>query len=142
MKRRWMRVIGVVVFALLIAGVTLVALIGDPDRYPFLSDAKRIRGQEYIQSYPGGEQYALESVYKWRGSLKEIGSIVRQSLHAPDWKESPTNHGTSLTFDSAESHLTLLERASIGEVRVVIQEFRKPTLSDKVRVWWKRHFKR
>jgi hypothetical protein len=141
MKRRWIIGAGAVLFVLLIAGVTLLALIRDPNHDPFLSNAKRVRGQEYIQTYPGGEQYALEGVYKWPGDLKGVAAIVRKTLHAPDWKESPASHGTSLKFDSAENHLTILDRAATGEVTVVIQEFRKPTLSDKVRIWWNRHFK-
>lgn len=124
----------------LICGLTLMALLRQPDPYPFVAGAAVVRLHEYIQDSPyGGSQFAHEGVYRFDQPIEQVASEVQKSLKSPKWKLTRNVPGKELKFDNEVGHVTLQSRQT-GGTTLFIQEFRAASFSDRFRMWWKRHF--
>ena len=141
MKRARIITVSVVLGVVLICGITLVVLLRQPDPYPFIAGATVVRSQEYIEDFAGGHsRLSREGVYKFDSSIEEVAALVQQSLKPPKWKQTPKLIGKEVKFENDISHVTLQTRQT-GGTTVFIQEFMEPTLSDRVRMWWRKHVK-
>jgi hypothetical protein len=142
MKRGWVITVSVVLGIVLVCGITLMALLQQPEAYPFVAGATVVSSQEYIENFAGGHsRLSREGVYKFDSSIQEVTALVQQSLKPPKWRQTPNLTGKEVKFENDISHVTVQSRQT-GGTTVFIQEFMEPKLSDRVRMWWKRHFKK
>lgn len=133
-----MRWIIAVALSLLVLGAVTFAVIATSERtHRFLSTARVVRTEEWIEASFSNPRLKSGREYRLSGSLEEVARGADLELTPTEWKVTRT--ATQVSYQAEFETVTLLDRPKDGEVKVIIQSYRKPTVLDRGRLWMKRN---
>jgi hypothetical protein len=127
--------------------------------FPFLDGAEVLRREEWME----GSRLKIGGNYLMAGPLPDAERRVMAALPDPPWIEGtsltpianptplsklpdpkPSTRGTgklklhTVSFSNGDRFVTLLDHPQDGRVKVIIQEYRPPSILDHLRLWFEK----
>jgi|GEM_PF-6719326 len=133
-------VIASVVLVFLLGGLVLNAALRRTVAFPFLNNARVLHNEEWIEGTSGWGRLKTNGTFRLPGSIETVTDTVRKDLHPPAWGE--TVKPSTVMFQRENQYVTLQDRPSDGEVTIVIQTYRTPSMLDRIRLWYNHTFKK